>query len=256
MSRLPPPFLRLNAVGISVPQGVKITARVARESASGSWQSAVPQPGAPQGAQSEVPRGGSAQGCSMCAAGSSATEQVNLGASTSGVSPRKKAFRAVSFVDVVQEFADDDVMSSASDKGAGSEGHRNVLHLLYQLCPAAAPESPPSPRRVCDFEGLFAFVDRSSVVEGVPTLFRRVSELQVEHRQHFLVAAETGKPPSSALLTLRGVVIELRAQILCLRLLLLLTQGFLGLWARYSTSSRFPFILTRLRGWNPCVRDC
>ena len=47
----------LNAAGISVPQDVKITARVARESASRSGQYAVPQAGAPQVALAEVPRG-------------------------------------------------------------------------------------------------------------------------------------------------------------------------------------------------------
>ena len=88
----------------------------------------------------------------MFAAGSSVTERVNFGASTSGVSPHEEAFRTVSFADVVQEFADDDEMSSASDKGAGFEGHRNVLRLLYQLCPATGPESPLAPRRVYDFE--------------------------------------------------------------------------------------------------------
>ena len=127
------------------------------------------------------------------------TEQVNLGASTSGVSPHGEAFHAVSFVDAVQKFADDNAMSSASDKGAVSEGHRNVLHLLCQLCPAAAPESPLAPRRVCDFEGLFASIDRPSTAKGVPTLFHRVSELRVGHCQRFRAATETDKPPSSAL---------------------------------------------------------
>ena len=138
----------LNAAGISVPQGVVISAR---ESSSGSGQSVVSQAGAPQGVQAEVTRGDSVQSGTLRASGSTATKQVNLGASTSGVSPHEEAFRAVSFADVVQEFADDNAMSSASDKGAVSEGHRNVLRLLYQLCPAAAPESPPAPRRVCDF---------------------------------------------------------------------------------------------------------
>ena len=184
----------LSAAGISVPQGVEISARVARESSSGSGRSAVTQAGTPQGAQAEVP-----QGCSSNASGSTATEQVNLRASMSGISPHEEAFRAFSFADVVQEFADDDVMSSASGKGAGFEGHCSVLRLLYQLCPAAAPESPPALHRVCDFEGLFASDDRPSAAEGVPTLFHRVLELRAEHRQRFRTAAETGKPPSSAL---------------------------------------------------------
>ena len=162
-----------------------------------------------------------------------------------GISPHEEAFHAVSFADMVQDFADSDVMSSVLDKGAGSEGHLNVLLLLYQLCPAAAPESPPAPRGVCDFEGLFTSVDRPSAAEGAPTLFHRVSELRAEHRQRFRAAAESGKPPSSAL-PARRLVIELRARILRLRLLLLLTQGFLGLWARCPINARFPFRLTRL----------
>ena len=97
-----------------MPQGVEISARVARETSSGSGRSAVSQAGAPQGVQAEVPQGGSVQGCRLRASGSTATEQVNLGASTSGVSPHEEAFRAVLFADVVQEFADDDAMSSAS----------------------------------------------------------------------------------------------------------------------------------------------
>ena len=40
----------------------------------------------------------------------------------------------------------------------------SVLRLLYQLCPVAAPESTPAPRRVCDFKGLFASVDRPADV--------------------------------------------------------------------------------------------
>ena len=86
-----------------------------------------------------------------------------------------------------------------SEKGAVSEGHRNFLRLLYQLCPVAAPESPPAPRRVCDFEGLFALVDRPSAAEGVPTVFHCVAELRAEHCQGFRAAAESGKLPSSAL---------------------------------------------------------
>ena len=105
----------------------------------------------------------------------------------------------VTFADVVRECVEDDAMSSVSEKGAVSEGHRNVLRLLYQLCPATAPESPPVPHSLCDFEGLFALVDRPSAAEGAPTLFHHVVELRVEHRQHFRAAAETGKLPSSAL---------------------------------------------------------
>ena len=72
------------------------------------------------------------------------------------------------------------------------EGHCNAFHLLYQLCPAAAPESPHAPCRVCVFEGLFSLVDRPYAVEGAPTLFHRVAELRYEHRQRFRVAVEAG----------------------------------------------------------------
>ena len=40
----------------------------------------------------------------------------------------------------------------------------SVLRLLYQLCPVAAPEPPPVPCRVCDFEGLFTSVNRPADV--------------------------------------------------------------------------------------------
>ena len=73
------------------------------------------------------------------------------------------------------------------------------MRLLYQLCPTAAPESPPAPRRVCDFEGLFVSVDRPSASESVPTLFHRVAELRADHRHRFRAPAETSKPQSSAL---------------------------------------------------------
>ena len=105
----------------------------------------------------------------------------------------------MTFADAVHKCTEDDEMSSVSEKGAVSEGHRNVLFLLYQLCPEAAPESPPALRRVCDFEGLFASMDRPSATEGAPTLFHRVAELRVEHRQHFRAAVESGKLTSSAM---------------------------------------------------------
>ena len=65
---------------------------------------------APQGVQAEVTQGGSAHGSTLRASGSTATEQVNLGASTSGVFLHEEAFHAVSFADMVQEFADGDAM--------------------------------------------------------------------------------------------------------------------------------------------------
>ena len=156
-------------------------------------QSANAQAGALQGVQAEVP---------LSSLGA-VTEQENLGSASLGISPHEAAFRAVTFADAVCEYMEDDAMSSVSEKGAVMEGHRNVLRLLYQLCPAAAPESPPTPRRVCDFEGLFASMDRPSAAEGEPTLFHRVAELRAEHLQRFHEALETGKLPSSALTSRR-----------------------------------------------------
>ena len=97
------------------------------------------------------------------------------------------------------EFAEEDVASPSSEKVAVFEGHRNVLRLLYQLCPGAAPKSPPAPRKVCDFEGLFASADPSPILEGAPTLFQRVAELREEHQARFRAAAEASKAVASVL---------------------------------------------------------
>ena len=79
-----------------------------------------------------------------------------------------------------------------------SERHRNVLRVLYQLCPGAAPESQPAPRKACDFEGLYALSDTAPVAEGAPTLFHRVAELREEHQARFRAATEAGKAVASA----------------------------------------------------------
>ena len=94
---------------------------------------------------------------------------------------------------------EEDAASSSSEKVAVFKGHRNVLRLLYQLCPGAAPRSTPAPCKVCDFEGLFASTDPAPVLEGAPTLFHRVAELREEHQARFRAAAEAGKAVSSAL---------------------------------------------------------
>ena len=116
-----------------------------------------------------------------------------------GESPHKIAFREVNFAEHVREFAEEDEASSSAEKVAVSEGHRNVLRLLYQLFPGAAPKSQPTPGKVCDFEGLFAATDPAPVAEGAPTLFHRVAELREEHQARFHAAAEVGKAVSSAL---------------------------------------------------------
>ena len=92
-----------------------------------------------------------------------------------GKSPHEIAFREVNFAERVREFAEEDESFSSMEKVAVYEGHRNVLRLLYQLCPGAAPKSQPAPRKACDFEGLYAPSDTAPVAEGLPTLFHRVA---------------------------------------------------------------------------------
>ena len=116
-----------------------------------------------------------------------------------GESPHEIAFREVNFAERVREYEEEDEALSSAEKVAVSEGHRNVLRLLYQLCPGAAPKSQPGPRKACDSEGLFAPSDTSPVAEGVPTLFHRVAELREEHHARFRAAAEAGKAVASTL---------------------------------------------------------
>ena len=82
-----------------------------------------------------------------------------------GESPHEIAFREVNFSERVREFAEEDEALSSVEKVAVSEGHRNVLRLLYQLCPGAAPKSG----------------------------------LREEHQARFCAAAEAGKAVASAL---------------------------------------------------------
>ena len=116
-----------------------------------------------------------------------------------GESPHEIAFREVNFAERVREFAEEDESSSSTEKVAASEGRRNILRLLYQLCPGAAPKSQPAPRKACNFEGLYT----AQVAEGSPTLFHRVAELREEHQTRFRAAAESGKAVASALLSRR-----------------------------------------------------
>ena len=116
-----------------------------------------------------------------------------------GTSPHEVAFREVTFAESEREFAEEDAASSSSEKAAVSEGHCNVLRLLHQLCPGAAPKSPPAQRKVCDFEGLFASADPTPALEGAPTLFHLVAKLREEHQARFRAAAEAGKAVASAL---------------------------------------------------------
>ena len=88
----------------------------------------------------------------------------------------------MNFAERVHEFAEEDESFSSTEKVAASEGHLNVLRLLYQLCPGPALRSQPAPRQACDFEGLYASSDTAPVAEGSPTLFHRVAELREEHQ--------------------------------------------------------------------------
>ena len=105
----------------------------------------------------------------------------------------------MNFAERVRELAEEDEALSFTEKVAASEGRRNVLRLLYQLCPGAAPKSQPAPRKACDFEGLYAPSDAAPAAEGSPTLLHRVAELREEHQARFHVAAEVGKAVASAL---------------------------------------------------------
>ena len=113
-----------------------------------------------------------------------------------GESPHEIAFRDVNFAERVREFVEEDESFSSTEKVAASEGRRNVLRSLYQLCPGAAPKSQLAPRKACDFEGLYVASDSAQVAEGSPTLFHRVAELHEDHQARFRAA---GKAVSSAL---------------------------------------------------------
>ena len=142
-------------------------------------------------------QGGQAQ--SILRSGRASSSRAGLAGLSLGTSPHEVVFREVTFAESECEFAEEDAASSSSEKAAVSEGHRNVLRLLYQLCPGAAPKSTPALRKVCDFEGLFTSADPTPALEGSPTLFHRVAELREEHQARFCAAAEAGKAVASAL---------------------------------------------------------
>ena len=205
----------LRAAGIVVPQGVVIGDRIDRASSPATVHGAPAvaaqheQPQEPLGggrttrAASAHPaptlevQGGQTQ--SILRSDRASSAQAGLAGPSLGASPNKVAFREVTFAESVCEFAEEDAASSSSEKVAVSKGHRNVLRLLYQLCLGVAPKSSPAPRKVCDFEGLFASTDPTPVLEGAPTLFHRVAELHEEHQTRFRAAAEAGKAVASAL---------------------------------------------------------
>ena len=201
--------------GIAFPQGVVIADRVDRDVSPATVHGAPAV--AAQHEQSQEPlRGGrppqtatahsaparqeqDAQPRSILLTVREPQAQYVLPGPALGESPHEIAFREVNFSERVREFAEEDESLSSAEKVAVSEGHRNVLRLLYQLCPGAAPKSQPAPRKACDFEGLYAPSDTASVAEGAPTLFHRVAELHEEHQTRFCAAAEAGKAVASAL---------------------------------------------------------
>ena len=184
----------LQAAGIAVPQGVVIGDRVGRDVSPATVHGAPAV--AVQHEQPQEPlRGGRPPQAAAAHPAPARQEQDALPQSilrTSrepqahgvlpgpalGESPHEIVFREVNFAERVREFAEEDESFSSTEKVAASEGHRNVLHLLYQLCPGMAPKLQPAPRKACDFEGLYAPSDTAPVAEGSPTLFHRVADLR------------------------------------------------------------------------------
>ena len=184
----------MGASGIAVPQGVVIGDRVDRDVAPATVHGAPAV--AAQYEESQEPLRGDRPPQAATAYSASARQEqdaqpqsilrssrepqahgVLLGPAL-GKSLHEIAFREVNFAERVREYAEEDEAFSSTEKVAASEIHRSVLRLLYQLCPGAAPRSQPAPRKVCDFEGLFAATDPAPVAEGAPTLFHRVAELR------------------------------------------------------------------------------
>ena len=205
----------LLAAGFAVPQGVVIGDRVGRDVSPATVHDApavavqYEQPQEPlrggrppQAAAAHLAparRGQDAQPQSVLRTSREPQAHGVLPGPALGESPHEIAFRKVNFAERVREFAEEDESFSSMEKVVVSEGHRNALHLLYQLCPGAAPKSQPAPRKACDFEGLYALSDTALVAEGSPTLFHQVAELREEHQARFRAAAEAGKAVSSAL---------------------------------------------------------
>ena len=201
----------LRAAGIVVPQGVVIGDRLDRDVTPATVHDApvvaahyeqLQEPlrgGLPPQAAASHPaparQGQDARPQSILRTGREPRAQGGLPGPALGESPHEIAFCEVNFTERVEE---DESLSSA-EKVAASEGRRNVLCLLYQLCPGVAPKSQPAPCKACGFEGLYVASDSAQVAEGSPTLFHRVAELREDHQVRFRVAAEAGKAVSSAL---------------------------------------------------------
>ena len=205
----------LRAAGIAVPQGVVIGDRLDRDVSPATVHGA-PAVAAQHEQPQEPLRGGrppqaaaahpapacqeqDAQPQSILRTGREPQAHGVLPGPALEESPHEIAFREVNFAEHVCEFAEEDESFSSTEKVATSEGHRNVLRLLYRLCPGAAPKSQPATHKACDFEGLYAPSDTAPVAEGAPTLFHWVAELREEHHARFCAAAEAGKAVASAL---------------------------------------------------------
>ena len=150
----------LRAAGIVVPQGIVIGNRLDRDAAPAtvhdapvvaahSEQPQEPLRGGipPQAAAAR--RGQDAQPQSILRTGREPQAHGALPCPALGESPHEIAFREVNFAERVREFVEDDESFSSTEKVAESEGRRNVLRLLYQLCPGAAPKSQPAILRAC-----------------------------------------------------------------------------------------------------------
>ena len=205
----------LRAAGMVVPQGVVIGDRLDRDATPATVHDApavaahyeqAQEPlrgGVPPQAAAAHPapacRGQDAQPQSILRTGREPQAHGALPGPALGESPHEIAFREVNFAERVREFVEDDESFSSAEKVAASEGRRNVLRLLYQLFPDAAPKSQPAPRKACDFEGLYVASDSAQVAEGSPTPFHRVAELHEDHQARFRAAAEAGNAVSFAL---------------------------------------------------------
>ena len=216
----------LRAADIAVPQGVSIlvsTARVSFEAAP----SAVSQAGV---SASFVSQGGSSHDSGHGTAVASPVrsswfdKSVNVGVSSSRAEPAHR----VSFTDVLSP-DDDDRVSIVLEKTLPSEGLRLVLRLLFQLCPSAAAEAPPSPQRTCDFEGLFGSAPRPMAGEVPTNLFYQVAELLSESLLQFQTAL--------------GDQVLVRSRRCCLRLHSILPS--IGWWGVCPPNAPSTFRLTR-----------
>ena len=158
VSATSPLLASLRAAGTVVPQGVVIGDRIDR--ASPATVHGAPAMAA-QHEQPQEPLGGGrttraasahpapalevqdGQTQSILRSDRASSAQAGLAGPSLGALPTK-----LLFAESVREFVEEDAASSSSEKVAVSEGHCNVLRLLYQLCPGAAPKSPPAPRKV------------------------------------------------------------------------------------------------------------